>query len=123
MSNANTNPIDYEKVLPIIMEKLFPNEINRQDALEILAAYGTKSFHQETARVRTAILKVASTDLSSLRQHTETACCDFRDILCLAEYPSQSKRWGLKKRNPEKYQRLVEDDRQQHREWIEQMTG
>lgn len=52
----------------------------------ILGAYGTETWQRESARVHLAILKLAGGDLSRLRQHTEIACSDYRDVLSPAEF-------------------------------------
>ena len=53
---------------------------------EILNGYGTQDWQRESARVHLAVLKLAGGDLSRLRQHTEMACSDYRDVLSPAEY-------------------------------------
>lgn len=114
--------MDYEAIFPKIIARLFPEETARAEVEEILSEYGTEKFHREGARVKTAILKVAGSNLDETKRCTDIACCDFRDILCMAEYPNQSGRWGLKDKNPEKHEKLVQKDRKQYQDWIDGMT-
>ena len=123
MSDSSQRPLDYGEIYPKVLRRLFPDSNDRKEAEKILSAYGTRSFHSEIQRVRTAILKVAGSNLEALSNQTETACCDYRDALCDAEYSNQSKSWGLRKRDPKKYQRIKEKDLKEHLEWIDEVTG
>ena len=114
--------MDYDSILPKALAKLFPTEDARAEVEAILSEYGTEKFHREGPRIKTAILKVAGANLDEFRRCTEIACCDYRDILCMAEYPNQSGRWGLKDKNPEKYKKLIQKDLKQHQEWIDGIT-
>ncbi|PLY01546.1 MAG: hypothetical protein C0622_07000 [Desulfuromonas sp.] len=115
--------MDYENILPKALAKLFPEQGVRAEVESILSAYGTEKFHREGARVKTAILKVAGNKLEEIKRCTEIACCDYRDILCMAEYPNQSGRWGLKAKNPETYKKLVQKGLNQHKKWLESIQA
>jgi hypothetical protein len=114
--------VDYDAILPKILAKLFPEETVRAEVEEILSEYGTEKFHREVPRVRTAILKVAGSNLDEIERCTKIACCDYRDILCMAEYPNQAGQWELKDKNPDKYKKLVQKDLKEHKEWIERIN-
>jgi hypothetical protein len=66
--------------------------------------------------VRLAIVKLAGTDLESLRRYTLMAKQDYRDVLAWAEYPLQSKA-GVIKAGPDK-DRLIRKDREQYEQWL-----
>jgi hypothetical protein len=51
-----------------------------------LTRYGREPHHQEVDRVRAAILRLAGSDLAKVRQMTDAACLDYRDVLLWAEY-------------------------------------
>ena len=114
--------IDYEIIFAKVLIKLFPGADTRAEVEAVLSEYGTESFHREGPRVKTAILKVAGADLDEVKRCTDIACCDYRDILCMAEYPNQSGRWGSKDKDPDMYKRLVQMDLKQYQEWIDNMT-
>jgi hypothetical protein len=111
--------MDYEDIFPKALAKLFPDQSARKEVEAILWEYGTEKFHGEGPRVKTAILKVAGSSLNEIRRCTEIASCDYRDILCMAEYPNQSGRWDVKEKNPEKYAELVQKDLNQYKDWID----
>lgn len=114
--------MDYEAIFPKTLAKLFPERAARAEVEKILAEYGTEKFHRENSRVKMAILKVAGINIDEIKRFTEIACCDYRDILCMAEYPNQSSRFGLKEKDPEKYKKLVQKDLHQHQEWMDRMS-
>jgi hypothetical protein len=114
--------MDYDVIFQKALAKLFPDRVARAKVEEVLSEYGTEKFHREGPRVKTAILKVAGSNLDEIKRCTDIACCDFRDIVSMAEYPNQSGRWHLKEKNPEKYKKLVAKDLKQHQEWIDGIT-
>jgi len=57
------------------------------EALALLARYGTEPWHRERERVQRAILTLSKGDLDLLRHHVEVAQQDYRDVLYWAEYP------------------------------------
>lgn len=107
-----------DKALPLVLAHLFPTVTDRSDAEHILSAYGEQDFHREPPRVKVAILKLAGSDLEKVRYYTEEACADFRDVLSWAEYPNQSGKRTLKKKDPEKYQALVNKGLAQYQAWL-----
>lgn len=115
--------IENETDLEAVLRSAFPDEIERKRACNILELYGKETFHREIPRVRAAIIKAADSKIEELDRCTDIACCDYRDILCIAEYPKQSKRWGLKKNDPTKYKRLIKEDLEQYTAWVRKMKG
>lgn len=115
--------IEYEKIYPTILSKLFPEQELKDRAESIMSEYGTERFHREIFRVKVAILKVAGSNLEEITRATDIACCDYRDIMCMTEYPNQSGKWRLKEKNPQKYKKLVQKDSDQYEIWINEMTN
>ena len=109
--------------LELVLTTAFPDETEREEAKRILSRYGEESFHREIPRVRAACIKVAEEKIEGLNRSVEIACCDYRDILCMAEYPKHSGRFGLKDKNPEKYQKMVDEDLKQYSDWVTKMKG
>lgn len=62
-----------------------------REALEVLRTYGPEEWHREPDRVRRAILTLAQGDLERVREFTEAARRDYRDVLMWAEYPEASR--------------------------------
>jgi len=54
----------------------------------LLSRYGKESWQREVLRVQMACLKCANGDLEALERAVENACCDYRDVLGPAEYPT-----------------------------------
>jgi hypothetical protein len=71
--------------------------------LAILATYAGP----EPDRVKLGILKAADCQVERIRYFCGVASDDWRELLCEAEYPLSSRKWGLKERAPEKYERLL----------------
>ena len=60
-----------------------------------LKRYGMARHEREVNRVLAAILKCANGDTSKIDHFMEVAIADYRDILCMAEYPNVSGRFSL----------------------------
>jgi hypothetical protein len=58
----------------------------RRELLDEIARYGREPHHAEQERVHRAILKLGGGDLDRVRQMTDAACLDYRDVLLWAEY-------------------------------------
>ena len=84
----------------------------------ILGAYGTKDWQRDPARVHLAILKLAGGDLSRLRQHTETACSDYRDVLSPAEYRRYSDLAWSGRSNKTSEEKAIRDDWDEYQTWL-----
>jgi len=109
--------MDNEVRLASKLISLFPEKEDRIEATEILETYGQESYEQEPARVRLAILKLASQSpsIAELKKYTGAAKGDFRDVLSWAEYPRQSKICSAK--GAEK-QQLIESDLNEYQAWL-----
>jgi len=105
------------------VERIVRREFRPEDhaaALDVLAAYGTKSWHNEPARVRVALLKLARGNLQKLRQQLAAAGTDYRDVLSMAEYPSYFTQVSPGGRDPAARQQAIDADWRQYRRWFEQ---
>lgn len=109
--------MDHSKLLPRLLEKLFPELEDRKLTLDILGQYGHEGFHPEQDRVRMAILKVAGRSPERIRYYTLMACRDYRDVLCAAEYPNQMGKYFLRDQDPDLYDELIEEDKRQYQAW------
>ena len=47
---------------------------------------------------------------------------DYRAVLATAAYPGLMRNHILKKKDPERYAQVVEEDRKQYEEWIEKIV-
>ena len=84
----------------------------------ILDRYGTSAYQRERDRVHLAILKLANGDLDTLRQNTDIACSDHRDVIIAAEYPAYSAHgWSTPLRRGER-SKIYEMDWNQYDEWL-----
>ena len=108
---------DHSKLLPRVLEKLFPEKEEREQVVEILEQYGGADFHREADRVRMAILKVAGKSPEQIRYYTLQACRDYRDVLATAEYPKEMGYYPWRDKDPERLEQIREEDREQYRNW------
>ena len=106
--------IDYSIIYSKALAKNFPDLSTRKKAEEIMTQY---SFN-EALRVKTAILKVAGSDLKEIKRCTDAACLDYRDVLSWAEYPAQLKA-GFENNDP----LLRKQDLKQYRAWIDEIMN
>jgi predicted Fe-Mo cluster-binding NifX family protein len=83
-------------------------------ATTMLAEYGIERYHNEPARVRLAVLKLADGDLKQLRAHLDVALADFRDVLAAAEYPE----YGRTINPPAQPGPTMERDWSQYERWL-----
>ena len=111
--------IDYQALIPLALKALYPDEAERGEVEKKLQTYGTESYHREQARVKLGVLYLASQDREKLDSHLRLACSDYRDLLCAAEYPHSSRRWGLHDKDPEKYRKLKEKEKAEYLAWVE----
>ena len=86
--------IDYSTLLPMVLAKMFPDSQLRNEVVTKLNQYGSESFHREVERVQLGILKLVYGEPEKLEYYVSLACGDFRDLLCNAEDPLTSKRFG-----------------------------
>lgn len=109
---------DYASLLPRVFSKLFPDAATREQATRILSSYGEENSHPEVERVRLGILKLSGADLSALERWTRLACFDFRDLLIEAEYRLSFGKDRLRAKDPQKYEALEKQEREQYDAWI-----
>lgn len=109
---------DYSSLFPRVLNKLFPSAMAREEAVEILSSYGREDYHREVDRVRLGILKLSGANISEISKWTNLACSDFRDLLVAAEYPLTFGEDQLKEKNPQKYIKLEQKERQQYDQWL-----
>jgi hypothetical protein len=90
-------------------------------AISILEEFGKQDWNRlnSCARVRIAILKLASGDLDRLLDATNTAINDYRDVLAYAEYPRYFREVGFKEISTQGTQAIIKDDWKQYSEWFE----
>jgi hypothetical protein len=72
----------------------------------------------EPDRVKLGVLKVADCNLGKVRSLLALAQDDWRELLCEAEYPLSSRKWGLKDKAPEKYEALLAKEQAQYEQWL-----
>ncbi len=108
---------DHSKLLPRLLEKIFPLEDERELVVDILQQYGHEGFHPEKERVRVAILKLGGKSPERIRYYTLMACRDYRDVLAGAEYPNQMGHYPWREKDPDRHGELVERDKQQYQDW------
>ena len=111
--------LDYDTLLPVALKAIYPNPSERDGVKTKLEAYGKESGHREHARVRLGILYLASREPEKLDTFIGFACSDYRDLLCAAEYPHSSRRWGLREKDPEKYRKLQAKEENEYLAWVE----
>jgi hypothetical protein len=114
---------DYKNLLPRVLNSLYPEDKNRNEVMEVLSSYGKASYHRERNRVHLGILKLADSKPDSLAFYTQLACDDYRDLLCAAEYPLTSKRYGLRKKDPEHYKKLAQNEIREYDRWLSRVLG
>ncbi len=103
------------------LKSLYPDKEKKKEVEKKLEAYGKETFHREQDRVKLGVLYLLSQEPEKLDSFVYLACTDYRDLLCAAEYPHSSKRWGLKEKNPKKYKKLKEKEEKEYLAWIEKI--
>jgi hypothetical protein len=108
---------DHCKLLPRLLEKLFPQEEERDQIIDILGQFGGEDFQREADRVRMAILKLAGKSQEQVRYFTLQACRDYRDVLAAAEYPKQMGHYPWREKDPERLAQITAEDLEQYQSW------
>ncbi len=104
------------------IERLITRDFRYEDvaaARVILASYGSKEWHRESARVWAACLKMAAGSVERLRQAVAVADSDYRDVLASAEYPSYIRKVSPSEKDPLKKRQAIDDDWRQYRDWFQ----
>lgn len=115
--------IDYQSLVPVALRVMYPEEEKRKEVEQLLEVYGTETFHREKSRVRLGILYLVSQEPDKLESFIDLACTDYRDLLCAAEYPHSSRRWGLQEKDPEKYKKFQVKEEKEYLTWVESISG
>jgi hypothetical protein len=97
----------------------FPVPAERDAILALFSRYAGP----EPDRVKLGVLKVADGNIERIRSLIRLAADDWRDLLCEAEYPLSSKRWGLKDKAPEKYDQLLAKEQAEYEAWLQRQLG
>ena len=116
MKEQPTPKVSRAEVLRVIRRD-FPS-VMEADVLAVLDRYGRSDWQQECARVQLAILKLAQGDIGALRQHTDIACSDYRDVLAAAEYPAYSRHGWSTPFAPGEREKTFEADWKQYQTWL-----
>jgi hypothetical protein len=111
--------INYKKLLPIALNVMYSDTPKRNEVERKLDTYGKESFHREQSRVKLGILYLASQEPEKLDSFIDLACTDYRDLLCAAEYPHSSRRWGIREKDPDKYKKLQNKEEKEYLAWVE----
>jgi hypothetical protein len=110
---------DYERLVSQVLDKLFPDPNKRSAALSILLKYQEQGAH----RVYLGILKESKGNLEEMKKLVDTANYDFRDLLCIAEYPHSSQKFGLREKDPGKYEKLLEQEQAEYDNWLKNVLA
>ncbi len=111
MKNYNEKEILSQK-----LTAMFPDKKTKDQAIAILAGYGTEPSEPEPDRVRLAILKLAGADMDCLQETTIGAKRDYRDVLAWAEYPNQTIARALP--DGHRKEKLIQIDLKQYEDWL-----
>ncbi|GAB6096705.1 hypothetical protein JCM14469_29580 [Desulfatiferula olefinivorans] len=111
--------INYKTLLPMSLKAMYSDLPKRDEVKRKLDAYGKESFHSEQSRVKLGILYLASQEPEKLDSFIDLACIDYRDLLCSAEYPHSSRRWGIREKDCEKYKKLQDKGGKEYLAWVE----
>src|SRR5574337_568700 len=103
-------PRDYGELWPRVIEAVFRNAEEREAVLAMFSAYSGP----EPDRIKLGVLKAADGNIEKVRSLLSLAEDDWRELLCEAEYPLSSRRWGLKDKAPEKYEALLANEQDQY---------
>jgi hypothetical protein len=120
--NQHIPQVTREDILKVI-HRDFP-DVEDKSVLSILSKYGELDFHQEVNRVRMDILKLSGGDTQRLKIETETACCDFRDTILMAEYPNYAKKiHSFGSLTPAIRKQINKEDHLQYTSWLCKKTA
>jgi hypothetical protein len=110
---------DYGELWPRVVMARFPNAEDREAVLVLFSEYSGP----EPDRVKLGVLKAGGCDLEKVRSLLALARDDWRDLLCAAEYPFSSRRWGLKDKAPEEYEALLAKEQEQYEQWLKSVLA
>lgn len=84
---------DEHDALREVLRNAFP-DLDSEPLLGELLRYGEKSYHNEAARVRLAIVQLCAGDARQLPYHLGVALEDYRDVLAAASRPLPTPQQG-----------------------------
>ena len=116
---SETVPRDYANLWPRVVATRFSEPVQREAVMAILASYEGP----EPDRVKLGILKAADCQVERIRSLCKVASDDWRDLLCEAEYPLSSGKWGLRERAPEKYEKLLVKEQADYESWLQRVLA
>ncbi len=100
-----------------VIRRDFP-DVPESDVLAILEQYRLDDWNREVDRVHLAVLKLSNGKLKALRDYTDLACDDYRDVLAPAEYPAHSKHgWSTHFKHGQRA-KTYQDDWNQYQQWL-----
>lgn len=112
-------PRDYANLWPRVVAASFSEPGERETVMAVLAAYAGP----EPDRVKLGILKAADCELERIKHFCGVASNDWRDLLCDAEYPLSSRKWGLKEKAPAKYEKLLVQEQAEYGAWLQHVLA
>jgi hypothetical protein len=77
----------------------------------------------EPDRVKLGLLKASDCDIERMRSLLKLAGEDWRELLCESEYPLSSRKWGLKDKAPEKYDRLLAKEQAEYEACLQRVLA
>jgi hypothetical protein len=114
-----------EQPVPIVTAEDVPRIIAREfgvnrveEVQRVLCEYGKQSWHRDSPRVHLAILKLSVGDMTELRQQTNVACDDCRDVLSPAEYQQYARVVLLAHATPDAVSRAISEDWKEYQTWL-----
>jgi hypothetical protein len=117
--HSESVPRDYANLWPRVVAARFSEPVQCEAVMAILASYAGP----EADRVKLGILKAADCQVERIRYFCRMASDDWRDLLCEAEYPLSSRKWGLKKKAPEKYEKLLVKEQAEYDSWLQRVLA
>lgn len=100
------------------VERIVNRDFSREDHEAAFSALAKYEF-RETHRVQVAALKNSNGNIEILKQQVDSANCDYRDVLSIAEYPSYSKQWSkMQSESDEEMNEVIQDDWRQYQTWL-----
>lgn len=112
-------PRDWAKLWPQVVAAKFNVPEERDAVLAMFKEYSGP----EPDRIKLGVLKASDCNIERMRALLKLAGDDWRELLCEAEYPLSSRRWGLKEKAPEKYERLQAKEQAEYENWLQRVLA
>jgi hypothetical protein len=113
--------IDYKSFWPKIVDAQFQGD-QKNLVHKILTSIleGDETYiHQ----LRLAVLRKANGDVTKIEGLAWDAKTDFREFLCEVQFPLTTKRWGLREKDPLKYDSLSKKEQEDYMNWIQKIIA